>query len=110
MKLTVTGRNIKITDAIQEHLEKKIERHIRPWVDGPGDIHLALSVEKDRHLAEATVKSKGFTVHSENETNDLYAAIDTAVDKIEKQLKKHRDRAISLKTKRNAQISNKTTE
>lgn len=45
MKLTVTGRHLKITDGIQEHLEAQVERHMKPWLEGPGDIHFALAVE-----------------------------------------------------------------
>ncbi len=107
MKLTVTGRHLKITDAIQEHLDKQVERHVRPWVDGPGDIHFALAVEKQRHFAEVTVKSKGNTIHAENETGDLYAAIDGVVIKAEKQLKKHRERSVSIKNKLNHKVSEK---
>ena len=99
MKLTVAGRNIKITDAIEEHLEAKIVKTIRQWIDS-ADIHVALAVEKHRHLAEITVKTKGFTVHGNHETDDLYKAIDGATEKVEKQLKKHKDRTKSLKIKK----------
>ncbi len=108
MKLTVTGRHLKITDAIQEHLDAQVDRHMRPWLEGPGDIHFALAVEKQRHFAEVTVKSKGYSVHAENETNDLYTAIDGAILKAEKQLKKHKDRAARLKSKQNHKVSQKT--
>ncbi len=108
MKLTVTGRHLKITDAIQEHLDAQVDRHMRPWLKGPGDIHFALAVEKQRHFAEVTVKSKGYSVHAENETGDLYAAIDGAILKAEKQLKKHKERAASLKSKQNHKVNEKT--
>lgn len=98
MTLTVAGRHIKITDAIEEHLEAKIEKTIKHWADS-GDIHVALSVEKHRHLAEITVKTKGSTVHGNHETDDLYKAIDEALDKVEKQLRKHKERSKSLKIK-----------
>jgi len=100
MKLTVAGRNIKITEAIEEHLESKIVKTIKQWLDS-ADIHVALAVEKHRHLTEITVKTKGFTVHSNHETDDLYKAIDGATEKIEKQLKKHKERSKSLKIKKN---------
>ena len=108
MKLTVTGRHLKITEGIQEHLEAQVDRHMRPWLEGPGDIHFALAVEKQRHFAEVTVKSKGYSVHAENETQDLYVAIDGAILKAEKQLKKHKDRATSLKSKQNHKVNEKT--
>ena len=99
MKLTVAGRHLKITDAIEEHLEAKIEKNIKQWAD-TADIHVALAVEKHRHLAEITIKTKGFTVHGNHETDDLYKAIDSAMDKVEKQLRKHKERSKSLKIKK----------
>ena len=87
MKLTVTGRNIDITDGIREHLKNKMDKTINELGE-KGDVHVALHVEKHRHFAEITVKTKGFTVHSQHETDDLYASMDNALLKIEKQLSK----------------------
>jgi len=106
MKLTVTGRKLKITEGIRDHLEAKIERHIRPWAD-TGDIHVALAVEKHGHFAEMVIKLKGSTIHSHEETSDLYQAIDNVVMKAEKQIKKQRERAKTVKSKKNAQVSQK---
>ena len=100
MKLTVAGRKIKITDAIEDHLTKKIEKSLNSLPES-ADVHVALTVEKHRHFAEVTIKTKGFTVHAEAETDDLYKAMDDAVDKAEKQLKKHKERSKSLKIKKN---------
>ena len=100
MKLTVAGIKIKVTQAIEDHLHKKIEKSMKN-LPVSADIHVALTVEKYRHFAEVTVKNKGYTVHGESETNDLYTAMDEAVEKAEKQLKKHRDRSKTLKIKYN---------
>ena len=100
MKLTVAGIKIKVTQAIEDHLHKKIEKSLKN-LPGSADIHVALTVEKYRHFAEVTVKNKGYTVHGESETNDLYTAMDEAVDKTEKQIKKHKDRSKTLKIKQN---------
>jgi putative sigma-54 modulation protein len=102
MKLTVTGRNIDITDGIRDHLHKKMEKTIQELGE-KADIHVALLVEKHRHFAEITVKTKGFTVHSQDETDDLYASMDSALLKIEKQLRKHKDRAQDLRMKEGSQ-------
>lgn len=101
MILTVAGIKIKITQAIEDHLHKKIEKSLKSLPES-ADVHVALTVEKHRHFAEVTVKDKGYTVHGESETNDLYTAMDEAVERTEKQLKKHRDRSKSLKIKQNA--------
>ncbi|MZH02708.1 MAG: ribosome-associated translation inhibitor RaiA [Nitrospinae bacterium] len=99
MKLTVTGRNIEITDGIREHLQNKMDKTI-PGMGEEADIHVALSVEKHRHFAEVTVKTKGFSVHSKEETDDLYASMDNALIKIEKQLRKHKEKAQALRNKK----------
>ncbi len=98
MKLTVTGRKVKITQGIEDHLNKKLEKALAN-INDAADVHIALAVEKHRHFAEITIKTKGFSVHSESETEDLYTAMDQAVDKIEKQLRKHKDRAKSKQIK-----------
>lgn len=100
MKLTVAGIKIKVTQGIEDHLHKKIEKSLKSLPES-ADVHVALTVEKYRHFAEVTVKAKGYTVHGESETDDLYTAMDEAVEKAEKQLKKHKDRSKTLKIKQN---------
>ena len=102
MKLTVTGRNIDITDGIREHLQTKMDKTINELVD-KADIHVALHVEKHRHFAEITVKTKGFTVHGTDETEDLYVSMDNALVKVEKQLRKHREKSQDLRNKKGSQ-------
>jgi len=109
MKLTVAGIKIKITQAIEDHLNKKIEKSLKSLPES-ADVHIALTVEKHRHLAEVTVKDKGFSVHGESETNDLYTAMDEAVEKAEKQLKKHKDRSKTLKIKQNVAAKDKQND
>jgi putative sigma-54 modulation protein len=102
MKLTVTGRNIDITDGIREHLQSKMDKTINELVE-KADIHVALHVEKHRHFAEITVKTKGFTVHGTEETDDLYASMDNALIKVEKQLRKHKEKNQALRNKKGPQ-------
>ncbi|MFQ5451148.1 MAG: ribosome hibernation-promoting factor, HPF/YfiA family [Nitrospinaceae bacterium] len=109
MKLTVTGRKMEITEAIRNHLERKMKKTIED-LGQRADVHVSLSVEKHRHFAEVTVKTKGFTVHSEEETNDLYTAMDNALVKIEKQLRKHKERAKDLRIKQGTLEKNKLQE
>ena len=106
MKLTVTGRKIEITDGIRDHLQKKMNKTIHE-LDEDVDVHVALAVEKHRHFAEITIKSPGFSVHSEEVTNDLYSSMDNALVKIERQLRKHKDRAKDLKIKQGAEEKEK---
>ena len=89
-----------MSQGIEDHLHKKIEKSLKSLPES-ADVHVALTVEKYRHFAEVTVKDKGYTVHGESETDDLYTAMDEAVEKAEKQLKKHKDRSKTLKIKQN---------
>ena len=109
MKLTVTGRKIEITNAIKDHLENKMAKTIKDLGE-EADVHVALLVEKHRHFAEITVKTKGVTMHSEEETNDLYLAMDNALVKIEKQLRKHKERAKDLRIKKSTAVKIKSQE
>ncbi len=103
MKLTVTGRHIEITPAIQDHLEERLGKIVTD-LEGMIDVHVILSVEKYRHKAEITVKGKGVSFHSEDETKDLYGAIDSTVEKLDKHLKKHRDKFMEKRPKHGASI------
>ena len=98
MKLTVTGRKIEITDGIRAHLNDKINKTIAN-LNEAADVHITLSVEKHRHFAEIILKTKGMALHSHEETKDLYSSIDKALEKMEKQLRKHRDKAKEVRLK-----------
>ena len=99
MKLTITGRKIEVTDGIRDHLNDKIGKTIAD-LDETADVHIALSVETHRQFAEITLKTKGMTLHSHEETKDLYSSIDKALEKMEKQLRKHRDKAKEVRLKK----------
>ncbi|MDQ6623921.1 MAG: ribosome-associated translation inhibitor RaiA [Verrucomicrobiota bacterium] len=88
----VTGRHLPITDAINDHCTKKIENlHL----DYPKIIeaHVILEVEKYRHTAEVIlVCSNHITIEGREETDDMYAAIDAAMDKVARQMRKYKTR------------------
>ena len=88
----IQGRHIAITDAINDHVTRKIEGlHL----DYPKIIeaHVILEVEKYRHSAEVVlVCSNHITIEACEETNDMYAAIDQAVDKVARQMRKYKTR------------------
>ena len=109
MKLTVTGRNIEITDGIRNHLNYKIDKTIADLGEA-ADVHVALSVEKHRHFAEVTVKTKGFTLHSQDETEDLYTSMDKALEKMEKQIRKNKEKAKALRIKQGSQSKNQNVD
>jgi len=105
MKITLTGRKIEITDGIRNHFNQKMDKTISN-LDGATDIHVALCVEKHRHLAEILLKTKDFTLHSHEETNDLYASMDKALEKMEKQLRKHKEKVKDIGIKQSSILKN----
>ena len=109
MKSTVTGRNIEITDGIRNHLNDKIDKTIADLGEA-ADVHVALSVEKHRHFAEVTVKTKDFTLHSQDETEDLYTSMDKALEKMEKQIRKNKEKAKALRIKQGSQSKNQNVD
>ena len=94
MKINVTGRHIHITEALQLHIEnkfKKIEKHFENIID----IHVILTVEKIRMEAEATLKINKSNIFANSEKEDMYMAIDELVDKLDRQLKKQKEKKMS---------------
>ena len=91
MQLTLTGHHIEVTAALRSYVGSKlgrIERHF----DHVSDVHCVLSVEKLRHKAEATVHVTGGTIFADSVEEDMYAAIDGLVDKLDRQVKKHKEK------------------
>lgn len=91
MQLTITGHHIDVTPALKSRVETKLaklERHF----DHLTDIHCILTVEKLEHKAEATVHMSGGTAHADAIEEDMYAAIDSLVDKLSRQVTKHKEK------------------
>ena len=97
MNLTVTGRNFEITDAIKKFLKKRIAKKGDSLYDN-ANIHFSFYVDKNRHMAEATVKQKGLTTRAKYEARDLYLTVVNVLEKVEKQLRKHKSRTQNLLT------------
>lgn len=91
MRITVTFRHMEATDALREHAEKRLRR-IAKYVHRAVDAHVILSVVKRRHIAEIILNADRTTLTAKEETDDLYSAIDLAVDKIEQRARKHTEK------------------
>ena len=99
MNLTVTGKNFEITDAIKNYLMEKITRTDDRLYKNTS-IHFNLFVDKNRHMAEAIIKQKGLTTRAKDQTRNLYLTLDNVLEKIEKQLRKHKSRVHTLLIKK----------
>lgn len=91
MQLSLTGHHIDITPALRDRVSEKVGRLERHF-DHLTDIHVILTVEKLRHKAEATINVPGERLHAESVEDDMYAAIDTLVDKLDRQVKKFKEK------------------
>ncbi len=96
MRVAVTFRNVRGTDPLRRYAEQKLGR-VAKYLRGPAEAHVVLAVSKYRQTAEISVTAKRNNFNAKEETQDLYSAIDLAVDKIERQVKKHRARVKSHK-------------
>lgn len=94
MQMQLTGHHVEITPALREYVTNKIDRLGRHY-DQVVDIHVVLSVEKLLHKAEATIHVNRGTVFADSSAADMYAAIDLLVDKLDRQVKKHKEKSSS---------------
>jgi putative sigma-54 modulation protein len=91
MQLEITGRHIEVTPALREFTEEKL-RKLERLLEGPLEVHVVLTIEKHRHVAEVQVKSRTTILSGTEETGDLYASIGEVVDKLESQARKHKQK------------------
>lgn len=107
MQVNITARHLELTQALADYVQKKVERCER-YLEHLVWAQVILSVEKYRQEAEIVIHAARITFRSKEESLDLYAAIDLAVDKIEKQLKKHKEKTkINRKAKLAVSIQKK---
>ena len=93
MQLNVSGHHVEVTDSLRGYVESKIERLERHF-DIVSDVHCILTVEKLRHKAEAKVNVNGGTIFAEATEEDMYAAIDGLVDKLDRMVRKHKEKLV----------------
>ena len=96
MKFIIVGKNIEVTPGLHSAVEEKIgklERYFNPETE----VHVTLSVEKERQKIEVTIPVKGNIIRSEQVSNDMYVSIDLVEEVIERQLKKYKNKIIAQK-------------
>ncbi len=91
MNLNLSGHHLEITPAIRGYVQAKLERVTRHF-DNVIDAHVILSVDKLKQKAEVTLRVRGKDLYCESEEDDLYAAIDLMIDKLDRQVIKYKDR------------------
>ena len=91
MQISITGHHVDITAALHNYVHSKFERLGRHF-DQVTNVHVVLSVEKVRQKAEATLHVNGADLHAQSVEEDMYAAIDSLVDKLDRQVKKQKEK------------------
>ncbi len=91
MQLNVSGHHVEVTESLRGYVTTKIERLERHF-DIVSDVHCILTVEKLRHKAEATVNVNGDTIYADATEEDMYAAIDGLVDKLDRRVRKLKEK------------------
>lgn len=91
MNLNITGHHLELTPAIREYVETKLDRVIRHF-DHVTSVSVILSVEKLRQKAEVTLHVRGKDIFVEAESEDMYATIDNLIDKLDRQVLKHKEK------------------
>ena len=98
MQVNLSGHHVEITDSMRNYVNDKIEKLERHF-DQALDMHIVLTVEKLRHKAEATLHVSGINLHADDVQEDMYAAIDGLVDKLDRQGKKYKEKIKSHRNK-----------
>lgn len=91
MQINLSGHHVEVTDSLRDYVNSKfakLERHF----DHINNVSVVLNVEKLTHLAEATVHVSGAEVFASCKDSDMYAAIDKLIDKLDRQVVKHKEK------------------
>ena len=91
MQTSVTFKNLDSSDTLRSYVQEKLDRFDR-LLDNPAEANVVLSVEKFRHMAEINIIGDRLTINGKEETIDMYSAIDMVLDKLEKQIKKSKEK------------------
>ena len=102
MQIDVTGHHVDLTDALRNYVHTKMDKLERHF-DNVVNVHVILTVEKLKQRAEATMKLSGAKLHAEADAEDMYAAIDGLVEKLDRQVKKHKEKVTDHRRNEGAQ-------
>ena len=96
MRITISGKNIELTEGLKQAVEEKLSK-LEKFFKPDTDVYVTLSVEKDRQKIEVTIPAKGHVIRSEQVSNDMYVSIDLVEEVIERQLRKYRTKISAKK-------------
>jgi putative sigma-54 modulation protein len=91
MQMNITFRHLDPIDSLKNYAQDKVER-ANKYLDRAGEAHVVLSLERHLHHADITITSGAFVLRGREKSEDMYASIDLAMDKIERQLRRYKER------------------
>ncbi|MUK46637.1 ribosome hibernation promoting factor [Aliivibrio fischeri] len=94
MQINIAGQNVELTDSLREYVNTKFQKLDR-FFEHINNVHVVLKLEKIQHVAEATLHVNQGDIHAHSDAEDMYAAIDGLVDKLIRQLNKHKEKLSS---------------
>ncbi|MGB9805075.1 MAG: ribosome hibernation-promoting factor, HPF/YfiA family [Desulfofundulus sp.] len=103
MKVQVRGRNVEVTNALKEYVEKRLGK-LEKYLDLIEEAQVTLTVEKDSHRVEVTIPINGIILRGEESTGDMYASIDLVVEKLEKQIERYKGKLFRRLGRQNLEV------
>ncbi len=94
MQISVTGHHVEVTDSLKVYVNDKFGK-LKRHFDNVTDVHVILTVEKLEQKAEATVQVRGAKLFADDIQTDMYQAIDSLIDKLDRQIIKHKEKTTS---------------
>jgi len=94
MKFIIIGKNLDVTESLKEAVESKLEK-LERYFTPDTEVHVTLSVQKERQKIEVTIPVKGGIIRSEQQSNDMYVSIDLVEEVIERQLRKYKNKLVA---------------
>lgn len=91
MQINISGHHIEVTESLRDYVNEKFEKLERHF-DHINNVHVVLKVEKLRQIAESTVHLNGSEVFASVEHENMYAAIDSLIDKLDRQVIRHKEK------------------
>lgn len=89
MQVAVTFRHMEADEGVKDYVKEKVQR-LQKFIENPREVHVVLSVEKFRNIAELTIIGDGMPLNSQGRNSDLYAAIDQMVERMDRQIRERR--------------------
>ncbi|MBE3588762.1 MAG: ribosome-associated translation inhibitor RaiA [Thermoanaerobacteraceae bacterium] len=103
MEVQVRGRNVEVTNALKEYVEKRLGK-LEKFLEQINEVQVTMTVEKESHRVEVTIPLNGIILRGEESTGDMYASIDLVVEKLEKQVERYKGKLLRRLERNSLQV------